>query len=153
MTFHGTFKTKAASDAAYIHSFAFLKSSNFHFSAYFEITAVKTDFTQILGRLSFGLFKVGGHGLVNAAFLSFIEPDLIGVVAVGFFSLDLNYLAGAGFYDGHGHNFAVVAKDAHHAQFFSEYFFHLVYQVFISTSTPAGKSNFIKASTVAGVES
>src|SRR5205814_9757979 len=104
------------------------------------------------------LLKVPAHWLVDRLHCDaplFNQSALHRVVTIlaagGFF---LHHHARTCFDDGHGRDCAIRRKQLRHANFLADDSVnHCLPKALISTSTPAGKSSFISASTVCGVGS
>src|SRR5437870_10061832 len=99
-----------------------------------------------------------GHGLIHAfRFDELHEPKLHSVVAVFLLRLLLHDDTGTCLNDGYRNSCSVIFQQLRHPDLFSQqagnHFVCSRPNALISTSTPAGKSNFISASTVCGVGS
>ena len=106
-----------------------------------------------------GLLEVSLRGLVLFRRPSFDEPDLHGLVAVALRRLHLRDDTRASLEHGRRMHGAVGVEQLRHPDFLAEescdhgYFPCSLPNALISTSTPAGRSSFISASTVCGVGS
>src|SRR5688572_16139955 len=136
----------------------------------------RLEFAQQVARLDGSFGQVPGERLPDARRTPLAERDLHGGIAVVVGCLDLSDPVVGHVQHGHGQGVAVVREDARHADLAADQsnthvnplivcpdaagprlqlarrpFLLLRYCTLISTSTPAGKSSFIKASTVLSV--
>src|SRR6185295_5591219 len=105
-----------------------------------------------------GLLEVARRRLVALRRVVFDQAQLHGLVAVRLRVLRLDDDAGAGLDHRRRMDGAVRVEDLGHAQFLAEdardrHYLCSLPKALISTSTPAGRSSFISASTVCGVGS
>src|SRR4029078_2489786 len=106
-----------------------------------------------------GLLVVTGDGLRHLRRLGFDQAELHGLVAVGLCGLALHDHAWTGLQHRRRLDGPVLGEQLRHADFSADdsgdhgYFPCSFPNALISTSTPAGRSSFISASTVCGVGS
>src|SRR5438552_418364 len=115
------------------------------------VLALNPDLAHEPGRCDVGLFEMSRHRFRDAfRFHKLDESKLHGIVAVLLFRLSLDDNAGTRLNHGNGNNGSVIVQQLRHADFLPQYprnhFVCSRPNALISTSTPAGKSNFIRAS-------
>ena len=108
------------------------------------------------------LLEVSTNRLVCLAWVDFAKGDLDGAVAIGFGGANLGDNAWPCLDDGNRHNAVVLVEDLGHAELlaqnaldlvFTHYLFSTKVAYWMFTSTLAGRSMRIRASTVFGVGS
>src|SRR5262249_45332952 len=152
---------KAASFARPDNVHQFIRIEDVHHDLIAGIPGFVTlhgNFSSESSRPDICFLEMTGHRFIHALRLDELdEPELHGVVPVGLLRLLLNDDARTGLNHRHGNNCSVVLEKLRHTDLFSQqsvnHFACSRPNALISTSTPAGRSSFISASTVCGVGS
>src|SRR3954471_23006842 len=156
---HGALKALALAGADDVHVVLLVEHRGLDLVPGLELLAgVETEFLQLADRRHAGLLEVAGLWLIRLRRLLLDEADLHRLIAIDVGRLALYHQAGAGLDHRHRDHRPVLDVDLRHPHLASQDSFHGVPllaipggylpNALISTSTPAGSSSFISASTV-----
>src|SRR3954449_161031 len=153
VTLHGALKTLALAGADHVHVVLLVEDRGLDLVAGLELLAgVEAELLQLADRRHAGLAEVPLLRLIRLRRLLLDETDLHRLIPIGIGRLALYHQAGAGLHHRHRVHRPVLDVDLRHPHLAYQDSFHGYSPYFpnalSSTSTPAGSSSFISASTV-----